>query len=279
MKTLKIGDRLLDLSQPIVMGILNITADSFYDGGEYLVLDKALDRVGQMLEEGASLIDIGAFSSRPGAELVDAESQIKALRPVIEGIKEHYPEALLSIDAYQAEVIEGLASLGPFLVNDVTGFNLDSRLLDVVAHHNLPYALMHIKGTPKTMQSLATYDDVAFEILDYFSAKMHILATKGIKEVIIDPGFGFAKTPEQNFEILRKLEVFKILNAPLMVGLSRKSMIYKTLGSTPQQSLNGTTALHMAALHNGADILRAHDVKEAKETITLWNHLQALVNH
>lgn len=279
MKTLMINGQLLNLDKPKVMGILNLTTDSFYDGGQYLVLDKALHRVEQMLEEGSSIIDLGAFSSRPGADIISQMSQIKALEPVVKGIISRFPDIMLSIDTNQSEVAEAIAGLCHFLVNDISGFSQDKRLLDVVSEYKLPYVLMHMRGTPKTMQEKTSYTDITFDILDYLAKKLDVLRRKGIIEVLIDPGFGFAKTTTQNFELLKKLNLFNVFECPLMVGLSRKSMIYKTLGLTPEQSLNGSTALHMAALSNGAKILRVHDVKEATETITLWQQLEPSVNH
>lgn len=279
LSTLNVGGTLIDYSQPLIMGILNITKDSFFDGGQYLLIDSAIAQVQKMLDDGADIIDIGAFSSRPGAHLVSAEEQLRLLTPVLTEIASTYPSAVLSIDCFQSQVVKALGSITPFIVNDITGFNLDPTILDVVSDLGCPYVLMHMRGTPADMQTKTEYTDVVFEVLDDLIQKIFELNSRGIDQIIIDPGFGFAKTTEQNFAMLKKLEAFDVLERPVLVGISRKSMIYKTLGSNPQNALNGTTALHMAALMNGADILRVHDVKEAEETRTLWEQLQFPVKH
>ena len=257
------------------MGILNLTKDSFYDGGQYLNEDKAKAHINKMIAEGVDIIDLGAFSSRPGANLVSNADQIKILEPMVSFMSSQYPNCPISLDVFHSEVVNELAPITSFLVNDISGFSWDDHLIQAVSDYNLPYVLMHIKGTPKDMQSMTSYKDVTFEVLDYLAKKVHILKSAGINEIIIDPGFGFAKTTAQNFELLAKLNVFNIFEYPIMVGLSRKSMIYKTLGLKPQEALNGSTALHMTSLMNGAKILRVHDVKEAKETLTLWEQLQS----
>ena len=274
-RTLRVGGSLLDYGQPLIMGILNITSDSFYDGGQYLSIDKAMARVGEIIAEGADILDVGAFSSRPGAHLVSAEDQLSLLTPIVTEIVKSYPDVVLSVDCYHSLVVEKLSRITPFIVNDITGFSQDEKLLDVVKDLDFAYVLMHIKGTPADMQTKASYTDVVFEVISELSAKLHLLRSKGIEELIVDPGFGFAKTKDQNFEILRKLRAFGVLGQPIMVGLSRKSMVYKPLGTDPDNALNGTTALHMAALLNGANILRVHDVKEAVETRILWEQLQS----
>ena len=261
------------------MGILNLTTDSFYDGGKYLSLHKAMSRIQEMVEEGADILDIGAFSSRPGAHLVAAEQQLSLLTPVVKEVVKTFPDLVLSVDCFHSEVVQTLGELTNFIVNDITGFSQDESLLDVIRSLDLAYVLMHIRGIPEDMQSNAKYSDVVFEVISELSAKLHFLNSKGISEVLIDPGFGFAKSTAQNFEILRKLNAFGVLRRPIMVGLSRKSMIYKTLGLNPSEALNGTTALHMTSLLNGASILRVHDVKEAVETRTLWQQLQSPVKH
>ena len=273
MKTLRIGSQLLELERPLVMGILNLTNDSFYDGGRFLNHSAALDHVDKMLSDGADIIDIGAFSSRPGAELVSESKQIDTIGPIMEAVLKQFPDVKLSIDTCHSLVVEELAKLGSFIVNDISGGQWDPHLFDTVAKAGLPYVLMHILGTPKTMQNSPSYEDVAMDVLTYLASKLHVLRQKGISDVIIDPGFGFGKTISHNYKLLAKLEVFKILDCPVMVGLSRKSMIYKTLGIKPDAALNGTTALHMTSLMNGAKILRVHDVQEAKETRTLWKQL------
>lgn len=279
MCTLKVGNTLLDYSQPLIMGILNITNDSFYDGGQYLLLDSAMKQVQLMLDEGADIIDVGAFSSRPGAHLVSAEQQLESLQPVITEIVKSLPDAVLSIDCFHGSVVNALSDIGPFIVNDITGFSQDASILEAVSDKGCPYVLMHMRGTPADMLTQTDYSDVVFEVIDDLIMKIYKLKSKGIDQVIIDPGFGFAKTTTQNFEMLRKLGAFDVLERPIMVGISRKSMVYKTLSTDPKGALNGTTALHMAALMNGADILRVHDVKEAVETRTLWAQLQSPVKH
>ena len=275
MHTIKISNQLLSLDKPLVMGILNLTKDSFYDGGKYLNQDKAQAHIDKMIKDGADIIDLGAFSSRPGAEMVSNAEQIKLLEPMVSFLSSQFPNFPISLDICHSEIVNELAAITSFLVNDISGFSWDDQLIQSVSNHKLPYVLMHIKGRPTDMQSKADYKDVTFEILDYMAQKLHMLNSAGVNEVIIDPGFGFAKTTEQNFELLSKLNVFNIFEYPVMVGLSRKSMIYKTLGIMPQDALNGSTALHMTSLMNGAKILRVHDVKEAKETCTLWEQLQS----
>lgn len=278
MTTINIGGHLLEIDKPLVMGILNLTKDSFYDGGRYTDVDKAMQQVELMLSEGADIIDLGAFSSRPGAELVAAEKQIAVIKPVMEAIGSDFPDAVLSVDTFSSAVVEALAGIQPFIVNDISGAAWDEHLLDKVASLRLPYILMHIQGTPEMMQDSPSYDDVTMSVLTYLAKKLHHLKGCGIHDVIIDPGFGFGKSLSHNYELLAKLDVFKILDHPIMVGLSRKSMIYKPLGNTPESALNGTTALHMASLMKGAGILRVHDVKEAVETRNLWLQLLSHVN-
>ncbi len=278
MTSLNLSGTLLDLSQPVIMGILNLTKDSFYDGGVHNERSAALKQVGKMIEEGADIIDIGAFSSRPGAQMVSPEEQLEILVPVVEAVKKQFPNQILSIDTWSSKVVHELAKLCPFIVNDISGFQYDKNIIAETAKAKLPYVLMHILGKPENMTNNAEYDDVCFEVLTYLAEKTHFLKSEGLKDIIIDPGFGFAKTRAHNFELLSKLDLFKVLDLPVMVGLSRKSMIYKTLGLTPNEALNGTTALHMTALMNGAKILRVHDVKEASETLTLWSQLHPSVN-
>jgi len=278
MTTLNLGGKLLDLRTPLIMGVLNLTKDSFYDGGKYDQLDAAMHQVAKMLEEGADLIDIGAFSSRPGAKMVTPKEQLAQLLPVVEKVLTVHPDIALSIDTWSSEVVAELYKLSPFIVNDISGFQYDDKLLSSVAKCQLPYVLMHIQGKPENMAHKTDYEDVSFEVLRYFADKLHALRQSGIKDVIVDPGFGFAKTTAQNFELLAKLNVFNVFDRPLLVGLSRKSMIYKTLGIDPAEALNGTTSLHMVALMKGARILRVHDVKEASETRTLWAELHSAVN-
>ena len=272
---INLGGSLLHSPHPLIMGILNVTRDSFYDGGRFLDLDAAMRHVEVMISQGADIIDIGAFSSRPGAQLVDAESQLAVLKPVIKEFRQSFPDVPLSVDCYHGAVVTALTDITAFLVNDVTGMSLDKDLEAAVLSNKLPYVLMHMRGKPEDMQSRTDYDDVVYAVLDYLARRVSELASSGLVDVFVDPGFGFSKTLEQNYEMLNKLNVFNILDRPIMVGLSRKSMIYKTLGNTAEEALNGTTALHMAALLNGAAILRVHDVKEAAETRNLWLQLQS----
>lgn len=276
---IRIGDQILSTERPLIMGILNLTKDSFYDGGKYLQLEKAIAQFEKMLVEGADIIDVGAFSSRPGAKDVPVEEQLSLLKPFLEEVKNSYPQVPISIDCNKAEIVRTLCKIKPFLVNDISGFGHDPELLLAVAERGLPYVLMHIRGNPENMQSKASYEDVCFETLTELAKKVHTLRATGIHDFILDPGFGFSKTTGQNFELLANLETFRLFERPLMVGISRKSMIYKTLGVKPQAALNGTTALHMTALMNGADILRVHDVTEASETRNLWVQLQSAVKH
>ncbi len=278
MKTIRIGKQLISVDKPLVMGILNLTPDSFYDGGKYNDFASAMTQIALMVEEGVDILDLGAFSSRPGAKMVPASKQISILRPVIEEVLKIYPELPLSIDTCYADVVHSLAELTSFIVNDISGAQWDDRLLDAVAQHKLPYVAMHIHGTPETMQDDPEYKDVCMEVLRYLANLQIKLRKRGITDVIIDPGFGFGKTIQHNYQLLEKLEVFQILQSPVLVGLSRKSMVYKPLNITAAEALNGTTALHMMALSKGAGILRAHDVKEALETRNLWVQLQSSVN-
>lgn len=238
-------------------------------------MDKALQQFEELVSSGADIIDIGAFSSRPGAASVSADEQLSRLKPFLTEVSLHFREVPISVDCFESEVVRELAKIKPFLVNDITGFSHDPSLLATIAELGLPYVLMHMRGTPQTMQSMTDYEDLCFEILRDLAVKLHKLKQVGVRDVIIDPGFGFAKTTDQNFEMLSNLDVFSLFERPVMVGLSRKSMIYKTLGTEPGSALNGTTALHMAALMKGARILRVHDVTEALETRKLWQQLQS----
>ena len=280
--TLRCGSRLLDLSRPKVMGILNVTPDSFFDGGRYTDLDHLLQQAEKMLSAGADLLDIGGASSRPGALEVSAAEEMDRVMPVIETLSGHFPEALLSIDTWRASVARAAVQAGVALVNDISAGRLDHDLYPTVAALNavqpdgsqpgaVPYVLMHMQGRPETMQQAPVYTDVVTEVLDFFIAEVAKLRDLHIHDIILDPGFGFGKTVEQNYQLLRQLSVFRhVLQLPVLVGLSRKSMICKVLKVHPEQALNGTTALHMVALQQGANILRVHDVREAVEVIQLW---------
>ena len=264
---------LIDLSIPKVMGILNVTPNSFFDGGKYKNEDEIISQVDKMLSEGATFIDIGAYSSKPSAEFVTEQEEIDRIVPAIELILKHFPEALLSIDTFRAAVAKASIESGAAIINDIAAGELDDKMFDVIAKYNVPYIMMHMRGNPQTMQSLTQYEDIVKEMLFYFSEKVRKARSFGINDLILDPGFGFAKTTDQNYEVLQKMELFNVLELPVLAGVSRKSMIYKTLGNTAQEALNGTTVLNTIALTKGAKILRVHDVKEAVECVTLMNKI------
>lgn len=267
------GD-LIDLSVPKVMGILNCTPDSFFDGGKYKSESDILQQVEKMLDEGATFIDIGAYSSKPGADFVSEDEELQRLLPIIDLVLKHFPETLLSVDTFRSNVAQNAIENGATIVNDISAGMLDENMLETVAKLQVPYVMMHMKGNPQTMQSLANYEDVVKEMMFYFSERINKARSFGLNDIIIDPGFGFAKTVEQNYEILQKLDYFNILELPLLVGVSRKSMIYKTLENSPKEALNGTTVLNTIALQKGANILRVHDVKEAIECVALVEKLK-----
>jgi dihydropteroate synthase len=272
--TLNCNGTLLDLKTPIVMGILNITPDSFYDGGKYLSEKNILQQVEKMLSEGAAIIDIGGMSSRPGAAIITAAEESNRVLPVIQFIKKEFPRVVLSIDTWRSEVAKSCFEEGINIINDISGGQFDEYLFETVASFkNVPFILMHLKGTPATMQIAPHYDNLLEEILQYFIAKAGRLRELGVKDIVLDPGFGFGKTLDHNYEILKKMHVFKIMDMPILAGLSRKSMIYKYLDVSPQDALNGTSALNMIALQQGAKILRVHDVKEAIQVIKLFKKL------
>lgn len=273
MDYINVGGQLLDLRFPIPMGILNVTPDSFYDGGSFSKVDDAMGRVAQMIEEGAQIIDIGGFSSRPTAKMISEEEELNRIIPVIAEIKKQFPKAILSVDTYRSKVVQSVLKYTDFIVNDITAGSKDETLFEVVSANNLPYILMHMQGSPENMQLNPSYEkSVTAELLDFFAKGIFELKQKDIHQLIIDPGFGFGKQIEHNYELLKKLNVFNIYELPIMVGLSRKSMIHKALEIDAKDALNGTTALHMAALLNGAKILRVHDVKEAVQTIKLYRN-------
>jgi len=269
--TVNIRGKILDLGTPKVMGIVNLTPDSFYDGGAYLTDKEALKRAEQILTEGGTIIDLGAYSSRPGAEEISPEEELKRLLPALKAIVKEFPEAVISADTFRAEVAEASVNEGACIINDISGGELDDKMFETIARLQVPYILMHMRGNPQKMNRLTDYEDILKELLNYFSQKVFRLRELGVKDVIIDPGFGFAKTKEQSFRLLKELNYFKILNLPILTGVSRKSMIYKTLDTSPGQALNGTTVLNTVCLLNGANILRVHDVKEAIEAIKLIN--------
>ena len=265
---IRVKDKLLDLSTPKVMGIVNCTPDSFYSSSRKNTEMEILKQVEKHLNEGADLIDLGGYSSRPGAKEVSEKEEIARVLPMIQLIKSHF-ETILSLDTFRAEVARQGLENGVDIINDISAWEIDNELLDVVAKYQCPYILMHMKGVPSNMQSNTSYTNIYNEIIHFLSEKISILQQKGVNDIIIDPGFGFGKSIDQNFELLRYLSALKILNKPILAGISRKSMIYKKLNITPEESLNGTTVLNTIAINNGASILRVHDVKEAKECIQL----------
>lgn len=269
MNTINCKGTLVDLSTPKVMGILNTTPDSFYDGGVLKNENEILGQVEKMLNEGATFLDIGGYSSRPGAKDISISEELNRVIPAIEHVLKNFPETSISIDTFRSEVAKKAIESGAAIINDISAGKLDENMLNTVAQLQVPYIMMHLRGTPQTMQTLSSYENVTLDVLHYFSERIAAARLAGINDIIADPGFGFAKTVEQNFELLSKLELFKNLEIPILVGLSRKSMIYKTLGITPQEALNGTTALNSIALLKGVNILRVHDVKEAMECVRL----------
>lgn len=273
--TLNCKGRLLSLEQPLVMGILNVTPDSFYDGGRYAGVDAALFQASAMLEEGAAILDIGGMSSRPGAEILSSEMELQRVLPVVEAIVQRFPEAVLSIDTIHSKTAKVCVEAGAAIVNDISGGRLDGEMFQMAAELDVPYVLMHMKGVPGNMQGQAVYEDVVAEVLDFFIEGIGRLRALGVKDILLDPGFGFGKTAAHNFRLLNNLHVFQITGCPLLAGISRKSMIWKTLKIAPEAALNGTTALHVVALQQGARILRVHDVRPAVETIRLWETLMA----
>jgi len=275
-KTLNVKGRLIDLSEPKVMGILNVTPDSFYDGFRYTDETSILKQVEKMVSEGVDFIDVGGNSTRPGAVGISEEEELNRILPVVKIIAKKFPEIVISIDTFRSMVAKHAVEAGAFIINDISGGDLDPKMFDTVASLHVPYILMHMKGTPQTMMNEAAYENLLKEILDYFHQKIFKLQRLGVKDILIDPGFGFAKTVGQNFELLNKLDHFKILEKPMLVGLSRKSMIWRTLKTDPEGALNGTTALNTIALLKGANLLRVHDVREAKEVIQLTRQLRII---
>ena len=268
--TLNAGGKLIDLSRPKVMGIINLTPDSFYAGSRKQGIDAALQQAEKMLNEGADFLDLGAYSSRPGADDISVQEETDRLLPVVEAIVNSFPEAILSIDTFRAPVAEAAINAGAHIINDISGGQLDENMFTTVARLQVPYILMHMKGTPKTMNQLAVYDDVFAEVYDYFADKYYQLKRLGVHDVIIDPGFGFAKKPEHGYALMNRLQDFETLGLPILAGISRKKMIYGLLNVTAAEALNGTTALNTIALTKGANILRVHDVKEATEAVKIW---------
>ncbi|TRX35609.1 dihydropteroate synthase [Flavobacterium restrictum] len=273
--TINCNGKLLDLATPKVMGILNVTPNSFFDGGRYKNETELQFRIEKILSEGASIIDIGAYSSKPNADFVTQAEELERILPVVQLVLKINPNAIVSIDTFRAEVVRVCIENGAAIINDISAGNLDPKMLEIVAKYQVPYVMMHMKGTPQTMQTLTHYDDLIKEMLFYFSERVATARSFGINDLIVDPGFGFAKTLDQNYEILRQLEVFQVLDLPVLAGVSRKSMIYKTVQTTAADALNGTTVLNTVALIKGAKLLRVHDVKEAVECVTLYNKLHS----
>jgi dihydropteroate synthase len=272
--TLNLKGEIMDLSRPQVMGILNLTPDSFYGNSRISSVDAALQRVENCLQEGASFIDIGAYSSRPGADEVSMEEELERIIPAVEAISKRFPEAKLSIDTFRAKVARESIEAGAHLINDISGGELDEAMFETVADLKVPYVLMHMKGNPKTMQKNPEYENITLEVTGYFAAKLQKLKALGVHDVILDPGFGFAKTLSHNYELMNHLTDLDLFGLPVLVGISRKSMIYKLLGTSPDEALNGTSILNTIALQKGASILRVHDVRAAAECITLVEKLQ-----
>jgi len=265
--------KLVDLTVPKVMGILNVTPNSFYDGGKYSDEKVILHQVEKMLSEGATFIDVGAYSSKPSAEFVSSKEEIERLIPVVQLILKYFPKTLISVDTFRAEVANAAIDNGACIINDISAGNLNANMLPTVAKLQVPYIMMHMKGNPQTMQSLVQYENIIREMLFYFSERVAEARNLGINDLIIDPGFGFAKTLAQNYEVMNGLELFQVLELPVLVGISRKSMIYKALETEADFALNGTTVLNTVALQKGANILRVHDVKEGMECIRLVEKL------
>ncbi len=274
LKIIKLGEQELDFSVPMVMGILNVTPDSFYDGGKYCSEVKIIERIHQIMEEGAGMIDVGAYSTRPGALPVEEKEEIGRLSLAVELIRKYYPKAVVSIDTFRSKVAEEIITcLGPVMINDISGGTMDEGMFDYVVRAGVPYIMMHIQGTPQTMQEHPVYKEVVADIRQFFVDRLALLNQQGFDNVILDPGFGFGKTLAHNYELMNGMDRFRELGYPLLVGVSRKSMIYKLLGNTPAEALNGTTVLNTISLVKGANILRVHDVKEAVETVRIFKAL------
>lgn len=271
--TINCNGKLLNLESPKVMGILNLTPDSFYDGGKYHNEASILDQVSTMLQDGATFIDVGAYSSRPGAKHISEEEELQRMIPIVNKIIAQFPDVILSIDTFRSKIAKACIKEGAALINDISAGRMDHNMFATVAELKVPYIMMHMKGTPQNMQENPNYHNVTQEVLYYFSEQLAKARSFGINDLIIDPGFGFGKTIKHNYTLLKELDLFKHIDVPLLIGVSRKSMIYKTLNTSAQEALNGTTILNTMALHKGANILRVHDVKEAMETVKLMEQL------
>ena len=266
---INIRGRLFDLSKPKVMGILNLTPDSFYDGGVHNEINKIEDHVNKMVNDGMDILDIGGYSSKPGAKNISVDEELSRVIPILKHIRKIFPELVISIDTFRSKIASASLNEGADIINDISGGTLDKNMMSIVAKNNCPYILMHMQGNPRNMQNDPSYENVSLEIIQYLAQRIKIAHDNNIVDIIVDPGFGFGKTLEHNFEILNNLEKFNVLDTPILAGFSRKSMIYKTLKTSSEKALNGTSSLNTIALTKGAKILRVHDVKEAKECIIL----------
>lgn len=270
---MKIGENTLDLAKPVVMTIVNVTPDSFFVNSRSMHMDDIAIRVSEAVSWGAKLIDVGGYSSRPGAEDVPVEDEVNRVMLGVEVVREKAPQMIISLDTFRSEVAAKVIKRhGPCIINDISAGEHDPEIFDVAAKYKVPYVLMHSKGTPKTMQDMTDYEDIVTEIKDFFAEKIEVLRSKGVENIILDPGFGFAKTTPQNFRLLHRLKEFQKFELPMLIGISRKSMIYNVLETTPVEALTGTAALHWACLHGGANILRVHDTHAATEVIKLFNY-------
>ncbi|MRI02135.1 dihydropteroate synthase [Kriegella sp. EG-1] len=274
--TINCNQKLINLNSPKVMGILNLTPDSFYDGGKYSEHKSILLHCEKMIADGATFLDLGAYSSRPGATDISTDEELRRMLPIIELLLTEFPETHLSVDTFRSKVAEHCLEMGAALINDISAGHLDDNMMPIVAKYQVPYILMHMRGNPRTMRNLTDYEDIIIEMRKYFAERINTARNLGINDIIIDMGFGFSKTKAQNFEILNDLELFKTFDLPILAGLSRKSMIFKTLNTNAASALNGTTALNMLALDKGARILRVHDVKEAMECVQLYEELNGV---
>ncbi len=272
--TIACGNKLLNIKDPVIMGILNVTPDSFYDGGRYPTKDMILERASHIFSEGAEILDIGGYSSRPGAEDISHEAELERLSRALGPIREKFPDKIISIDTFRSKIAKSvIEKFQVNIINDISGGEIDADIIDVAASMNVPYVCMHMQGNPQTMQKKPLYIHIVKDILDFFAKKIYEIRNKGVKDIIIDPGFGFGKTLDQNYQLLLGLDVFQMLEVPVLAGLSRKSMVYKLLGNTPEEALTGTIALNLVALQKGASILRVHDIAEAKQTISIYKKL------
>ena len=275
--TIQLNGEIIDLKDPIVMGILNLSPDSFFDGGRYKSEKKILARAEEIIKQGATFIDIGSVSTRPGAAEVSTKTELDRLLPAVCAIRKHFPDVRMSIDTYRSWVaVRVIEECGPCMVNDISGGNFDINMFETIGKLGVPYVLMHIQGVPSTMQDEPEYEDIIKDISNFFTEKVKRLTKCGVKDVIIDPGFGFGKTLDDNYELLNRLDSFKVFQLPLLTGVSRKSMIYNLLGKTPEESLNGTSVINTLSLIAGADILRVHDVQEAVEAVNIYKKLKEI---